>query len=231
MQLKTSIKHLQIDKANNMMLIVVAVATVVTVFSLVSAKALLAQSSYQRKVIGEKTKAVKQLKSSISAANTLKGQYEVFEKADPNIIGGKGGTSPGEGPRDGDNARIVLDALPNQYDFPALTSSIEKIANDDHIPLQSVGGTDVGGQSASSTTSSNKGGGQSQPTPIPFSISTRADYGTVLVLLKDLERSIRPIDITQFTLSGAANSMTASIQTNTYYQLPVSLQVGEKVVK
>lgn len=224
---KTSIKHVQIDKARNNMLIVVAIASIVTAFSLLSAKALLSQSSYQHKVLKEKNKAIKQLKTNINAADTLKSQYDVFEAQDPNIIGGQGGTNPGNGPNDGDNARIVLDALPSQYDFPALTSSIEKIVTQENISVQGIGGTD---DSAAVGTGASDSGGQSQAAPITFSLSALTDYNHSLSLIKDFERSIRPFDITNLTLSGSSKDINVTIQANTYYQPGISLQIGEKEV-
>jgi hypothetical protein len=115
MKMPISVKHVQINKANNMINIVIAAASIVVAFSLFSAKALVGQSSYQHRVIAEKNKASAQLKANVTAANNLKTQYDVFEQANPNIIGGQGGSNPGEGPTDGDNSRIVLDALPSQW--------------------------------------------------------------------------------------------------------------------
>jgi hypothetical protein len=254
---KTSIKHVQIDKARNTMLIVVGVASFITAFSLLSAKTLLGQSSYQHKVLKEKNKAVKQLKDDIGAANALKNQYDVFEKANPNIIGGVGGesiaaaigagssgdqntvTNNGQpivlGPQDGDNAKVVLDALPSQYDFPALTSSLEKIVTNDHVGVQGISGTDAGSDSAQPPTGATGAapapGPQSQASPIPFSVSAQTDYNTGLNLIKDFERSIRPFDITSLTINGSANTMNLSIQANTYYQPSVGLQITEKEIK
>jgi len=225
-KIKTSIKHLQIINANNMMFTVVAVASLVIVFSLLGAKALLSQSNFQHKILKEKNKAVQQLKSNIDAANTLKTQYDVFENENPNIIGGQGGINvSSNGPSDGDNARIVLDALPSQYDFPALTSSLEKIIDNDHLGVQSIGGTDAG-QSSSTSTSS-----QSQPQPMAFSLSVLTDYNSSQTLIKDLERSIRPIDVTSLTIQGSSASLTVNVQANTYYQQAISLQIGHKVLK
>jgi hypothetical protein len=175
MKVPISVKHVEINKANNLINIVVGVATIVIVFSLMSAKALVSQSSYQHKAISEKNKAAKQLKANVSAANTLKNQYDVFESANPNIIGGQGGDNTGDGPSDGDNARIVLDALPSQYDFPALTSSLEKIVTGVNVSIEGISGTDAGdaGSSSSSTSSTSSGGSssKSQATPVAFSVN------------------------------------------------------------
>jgi hypothetical protein len=247
MQLKASVKHLQIDRANNAMFYMVAAAAVITVFSLVSAKSLLSQSSYQHKVLKARNEAIKKLKSNLEAANSLKQHYEVFESQTPNIIGGRGGldiasaiakgvnggsVSVNGQPvalsgQDGDNAKIVLDALPSVYDFPALISSIEKIAVIDNVPLQSVTGSD---DSATQTTAESSAV-SSQPTTISFALTTKLDYNVAKTLTGDLERSIRPVDITTFALDGSGNSLNVSIQANTYYQAPISLQIRQKEIQ
>jgi hypothetical protein len=228
MKLPISVKHMQIDKANNMINIVVAASSLIITFSFMSTKALMSQSSYQHKAIAQKNKAAAELKANVSAANTLKTQYDVFEQANPNIIGGQGGNNPGDGPTDGDNARIVLDALPSQYDFPALTSSLEKIVTSINVTPEGITGSDSGDAVNSA---SGSGSGTSQPTPIAFSVSVTSAYIDSLSLIKDFERSIRPFDITSLTLSGNATKMDVSLQANTYYQPGVSLQIGEKGLK
>jgi hypothetical protein len=250
MKVKASVKHLQIDKDNNLMFIIVAVASIMVVFSLVSAKTLLGVSSYQHKALKAKEGAVKKLQANVKAADALKQQYDTFESQNPNILGGVGGldvakaiSEQGEqsgvikvngqtlnlSGQDGDNAKIVLDALPSSYDFPALISSIEKVANQDHIPLQGVGGNDQGTTTTAPTTgiaASSKAEAQ----PIPFSVNLQSDFHTVQTLFNDLERSIRPIDVTEISLSGSGSNMNVSVQANTYYQTPVSLQITEKEI-
>jgi hypothetical protein len=248
MKVLASIKHLQIHKANNMMFIAVGIATVVSVFSLISSKALLGESSYQHKVLKQRHQAADQLKKNIESAKALKQQYDAFEDQNPNIIGGRGGVdlaialSEGQDQngavtvkgqvvkltgQDGDNAKIVLDALPSRYDFPALISSIEKIANLDNAPLQSVTGTD---ESISSAQDSASTAVPSAQQPMPFSITTQTDYNTTQTLVKDLERSIRPMDISRFSLHGNGTSMSATIESSTYFQQPIQLRIIEKEV-
>jgi hypothetical protein len=261
MQIKTSVKHMQISKANNLMFIVVAAASVLVVFSLASTKTLMSVSSYQHRALKAKKLAADKLQKNVKEAEALKKQYDTFEDQNPNIIGGVGGLDVAEAiakqgeqagtlqvngktisltGQDGDNAKIVLDALPSSYDFPALISSIEKIANLDHLPLQGVGGTDQSDAAAnpaaptsSSSTSSRAvaSAASSQSIPIPFSIGAQTDYSTIQALVKDLERSIRPVDITTFALNGNGGQMNVSMQASTSYQLPISLNITEKKVQ
>src|SRR5574338_279847 len=112
--LHISTKRILIDKANSTIVLAVGIAAFLTVFSMVSSKALLSRRAYQSKVIELQEKARDQLNAN----------YQAFVDRPENIIQG---SSTGKGERDGDNAKIVLDALPSVYDFPGLTSSLEKI--------------------------------------------------------------------------------------------------------
>src|SRR5689334_22008086 len=119
-----STKRIQVSKATATIVGTIAAAAFIAVFSLIASQALLSQRAYQSRVIAGKEKAKKQLEDNIKAVNVLSTQYKAFIGTSQNIIGGN---PSGSGERDGDNARIVLDALPSKYDFPALAASLEKI--------------------------------------------------------------------------------------------------------
>ncbi|HVC36680.1 MAG TPA: hypothetical protein VNE40_04560 [Candidatus Dormibacteraeota bacterium] len=217
-------KRLAIDKANTQMVIVLAVASFLTVFSLVAGRALLSQSTYQSRVIAAKQKAVNQLKINVNTVGQLVNSYDSFVSTPSNIIGG---STNGTGSNDGDNAKIVLDALPSQYDFPALTSSLEKILTDHNFKIDSISGTDDELAQQNNQTSSNP-----QPIPIPFNFSiSQANYSSVQDLISLLQRSIRPIQIDTLTLSGGQNSMQLSVSAHTYYQPEKDLKIKTQVIK
>jgi hypothetical protein len=218
-----STKRLQIDKANARIVVIIALASVLTTFSLVASKALLDQRAYQARVITEKKKAADQLKQNLEAVDRLKNSYTQFIGAQENIIGGN---SVGLGAQDGDNGKIILDALPSKYDFPALTSSVEKILADVNISFDGIGGTD------DEITQLNQSGGPTpQPIEIPFSLSVRSDPITLAKLVTSLELSIRPMHITSMSLVG--NDMDAVLDLNikTYYQPATSLDITTKDVR
>ena len=226
MAVKTSIRHIQISKTQSNVLIAVGVAAVITIFCLISAKSLLSQAAYQRRVLHARRDAVKQLQSNIKAADQLVTQYKVFVNGDPkNIIGGKSSSDPNTSPPDGDNARIVLDALPSSYDFPALITSMAKIFQGQGITSANVGGSD---QSASIDTTPSS---SPKPVPVALTVAGTADYAVVQRLIGDYERSIRPFDITTLSLQGSAGAMNFSANLNTYYQPAKSLNIGSKEVK
>ena len=226
MKLPKTGKHLQIDKDNSRAFAMVAIAAVIVVFCAISARALLNQGSYQRRVVNAKNDTVEQLKKNIEAANSLAKQYEVFEAANPNSIGGNSQVPENAPPPDGKNSRITLDALPTSYDFPALISSISKLLGIHGISGASVGGTDQG-SGASAQPAANP-----QPQTIAdIPVTGTSSYGEVQALIRDFERSIRPYDVTSLQINGNDGQMTVNMNINTYYQPATTLELENKEVK
>lgn len=216
-------KRSLIDKANTTTLIAAGVAAFVVVFSLVACKALLSQAAYQNRVIGEKKKTLKQLDANLAARDDLVKSYDAFVNTSQNIIGGN---PAGSTDRDGDNAKIVLDALPSKYDFPALTASLEKLALSQGLSIESITGTDDEVAQQSQSSSPN-------PTtvPIQFQVVVKGGYPQVQGLIDSFDRSIRPIQIQKLSISGSNGSVTANIDAQTFYQPEKKLELTEKVVR
>ena len=207
------------------MIIMMAVASFLTIFSLVLAKAYIAQGRYQLRVINEREKAAKQLKENVQSAGELHQKYKDFDSALENIIGGSSAANA-KGERDGPNSRLVLDALPSKYDFPALATSLEKILVDGGYRIESIVGVDdeiVQSKQASATTP--------EPLEMPFVISAAASYASVQKLVGDFERSIRPFQLTSLELNGNDANMEISVEAKTYYQPEKNLDIKKKVVK
>lgn len=202
----------KLDKSKSRLLLFVGVATVVTIFSLVSAYALLDQANYHRKELNAKRAVIKQLEANIATSETLRTQYEIFNGVNPNFIGGKNSSDPNAAPPDGDNARLVLNALPSTYDFPALISSVSHILSGAGLANPGIAGSDQGATTPDAPIAN--------PTPleIPLSINGVTSYNGAQSLLKDLERSIRPFDVTSLQLGGSADSVSLSIGMTTYFQ-------------
>ncbi|HSX36511.1 MAG TPA: hypothetical protein VLG13_00080 [Patescibacteria group bacterium] len=219
-----SSKHLAINKANTQMVVAVAIASFITIFCLVATSALLSQKNYQGRVIAAKEKANTQLKANIKALGSLVASYKAFTGTSTNVLGGN---VQGTGDNDGDNAKIVLDALPSKYDFPGLTSSLEKLFKDRNLSVTSITGTDDEVAQSGDTSSDSP-----QPVTIPFGFTlTSANYAQVQDVISTLEHSIRPIQIDTMTLSGGANNMQLTVTAHTYYQPSVALKVKTTVIK
>lgn len=216
MAIHSSGKYIQLSRAQQEMLAIIAIAVVVCVFSLVGFKTMLAKGNYQRKVINEKHKIIKQLEANYTAAKSLQTQYDTFAALDPNIIGGK---STGSGNQDGSNPQIVLDALPSKYDAPALASSVEKILNGDSATIRSINVKD--------DPANNSDIAVPQPAPhaLGFSFEASTSFSSAQQIFKDFERSIRPFDVTKLEVTGSDNALIINVNMNTYYQPARSLDL------
>lgn len=218
-----SVKRALIDKSNTRMVIIVSVATFAVIFSLIAAKTLWGQAKYLGNVISTKTDSKNKLQADIKVANTLHASYSAFVGTTTNIIGG---SSTGSGKQDGDNAKIILDALPTKYDFPALTTNLEALVQDQQVELTSISGVDDEIAQATNISSSDP-----QPVEIPFSLTVTSDYGKTQALIGALEHSIRPIAIRTLDISGGKDRISTTISAVTYYQPAKSLNTRTQVVK
>lgn len=218
-----SVKHVQISKSQTTIVLVTAIAAFLLVFSIVAGKALVDQIMYNNRVIGAKKTAVNQLRKNTQEAEQLVTSYKAFVSTSKNVLGGN---PQGTGQRDGDNAKIVLNALPSVYDFPALTTSLEKLLLSQNMQIASITGSDDEvAQSAQ----------QSSPNPavveIPFELSATGSYAAVQSTVDVFGKSIRPFKLQTMQLSGGQASMTITMTGLTYYQPEKNFNMTKKVVK
>ncbi len=211
-----SAKRVQIDKANFTILIVMSVACFLTIFSLIASRALLQQRSYQAGVIEKKEIAREQLKQNIVARDQLVDQYKIFVGNQQNLIGGN---SAGTGEKDGDNAKLVLDALPSKYDFPAVATSIEKLLAESVMAVRSISGTD------DEITQTTAAGDSSVSVEIPFEVTAEGSIDQFQAFVSLLERSIRPVEVRKITLSAQNDKLSTSVSAVTYFQPEKTLSI------
>lgn len=209
----TSKKHVQIEKTNALMLAIIGVAAAVLSFTLVSSISFGRRLNYQSRVINARVDAEKQLKSNMEAIEKLISSYENFDSASESVIG----TADR-------NSKIVLDALPSKYDFPALAASMEKIVKvTGGIQSVSVVGSDL--EATAEQNSINP-----VPIEIPISISGNASYESIQKLLDNLQKSIRPFNINKISMSGKQDSMSFNITMTTYYMPEKNLEIPLKEI-
>lgn len=216
-------KRTLISKASSRMVIATSVAAFVVVFALVAGKSLVSQLSYQNRVISAKKEALTQLQEDLAALGTLKSSYQQFVTENPNVLAGN---LDGTGELDGDNAKIVLDSLPSKYDFPALTTSLEKLITSQGLQITGIAGTDEEVIQQDKQTST-------EPAPIamPFQVQVNGSYTSIQNLVGVFQRSVRPFQIQTMELSGDESSMVVSINAQTFYQPEKSLNIKSEVVK
>lgn len=216
-------KRMLVDKASQQVLITAGIAAFVVIFCLVASYSLFGQMMFQNRVASAKKNTLNQLKSNITAVSSLKESYDNFTSASPNVIGGvPGGTTQ----QDGDNGKIILDALPSKYDFPALATSLEKLMSSQGVQINSISGTDDEvAQSAVSSSSTP------QPVPMPFEFTATGSYDSIKNLSSALEASIRPIQVQSMTVTSTNDGLTLTVKGQSYYQPEKIFAVGTQVIK
>jgi len=223
-----STKRNLIDKSNQRMVLSIALAAFFLTFAVVASRALLEQRSYQQRIIDKKEEAVSQLESNLATVDDLKVSYQAFNETPENIIGGN---PLGSGDKDGDNAKIILDALPSSYDYPALVASIEKLMEDQGFVLEDISGEDQEAQQNQEATDA------SQPVEMPFEMTAAlGEYPNVKKFFQALQRSIRPIDVKTIELAGAqkgqsSSNINVSIEAKSYYNPARKVELKKEVVK
>jgi Tfp pilus assembly protein PilO len=210
----TSQKRVLIEKANRTMFAVLAGASALLVFSLITSNGLLGVARHRSEVISEKNKAADQLKENDKAVGELIASFKSFEETPESVLG-----------TNEKNSKIVLDALPPKYDFPALASSLEKILTDGGYTIDSITGID------NSLNESDENSSDPQPIEMPFTITVSGTFDQIKNLPADLERSIRPIHVTSFDLSGKVGDAKLVIEAKTYYKPGKNLDVKLVEVK
>lgn len=224
MKLAISSKRVQIDKSNTTVVAVAAVAAALTIFSLVASKSLLDQRSFQSRVIDKKSVALKQLEENVAETTSLVASYQGFVSNQENTLGGN---RDGEGPRDGDNAKIVLDALPSKYDFPALVTSIEKmLMSANNVIVTSIGGTDE-----ELAQSENQETIDPESIPVSFSFEVQGNYDSVQEVVRNLQKSIRPISVNSVGLSGSNDALVLEVNATTFYKPEKIIDIKTETVR
>jgi Tfp pilus assembly protein PilO len=219
-----STKRTMIDKTNSRIVAYAAVAAFMVVFALVASKTLISEASYQNKVINAKRTAVNQLKTDIQQTSNLSSAYQAFVNTPQNVLGGNPNSNTG--PQDGDNAKVVLDALPSQYDWPALLTSLDFFLKSKNVQIQSVGGTD---EEVAQT--ANQSSGDPKTVSMPFQISVNGNYRQIQALINEFNVSIRPFQIETMQLSGDQANMTLTLSAQTFYQPSKKFTVSTETIQ
>lgn len=224
-------KRAIIDKTNTKIVITISITVFVVIFSAFAVRALFGQASYQQKVIDGKKDALKVAKDNKQNAQNLEKTYVAFAGESINVLGGN---PTGTGPIDGSNPKIVLDSLPSVYDYPALSSSIEKLLLDNGYGVESIGGAEDAALAVSPVDTVTGGASQvsqTGPTNMPYPITVLSTAEGTKRLLEILERSIRPFYVENISFSGSGTALSANITMKTFYQPSTGVTVTTQAVK
>lgn len=214
-----SSKRQQVDKDKTMAMVAIGVASVVLVAGIIVSKAFWGQATYLNNVAGIKEEAVSQLEENKQSLSSLAESYESFVTSNPNLIGGG---VDGTEPNDGDNAKLVLDALPSAYDFPALVSSVENILSPYRI--NSISGIDDSVTQAGAEATD-------QPVEMPITVEFTSTYSGLISAVDSFKNSIRPFKINKIELQGTNSQLKTTLTLVSYYQPETGMKIERKVIQ
>lgn len=224
---KLSIKHGIITKDNKKILIATGTAAFVVTFSLVASSILYQQMSYQNRVIKAGKAQLLIANDSLSNVESLTKEYNNFDSQTQNMLNGN---PEGIGDLDGKNSKLILEALPATYNFPALTSSVEKIvelaAGLEFVSM--TGLDDAVAQKANATSTI--------PTPleIPFEVEVKGSYASSRAFIDALQKSIRPFQVTTITITADQSGggiVTTKVVGKSFFQPGKNLNLIKETVQ
>lgn len=212
-------KRQQIKNANKTAFIWIAVASTAVVFCLVTAQFLVRQAIANQKVINEQSHTQTVLAGNLKTYDQLKQSVEKL-MADPNLQKVKANPS--------DSAyKVVLDALPVTPDGTVLGSSLMQVI----LPKSGVSISSLtAGIEADPNADPAAAASADASTSIRFSFTADSNYGQTLAMLKDLERSIRPINVTELTLQGSDTTLNVQVSGESFYAPQQTVSLGKKAV-
>jgi hypothetical protein len=225
-------KRQQIANANRMMFLWVAGVSAVVGVMVVASIFLVQKAMFNEKVLSEKSKTATTLVNNNKSVSELQNQVRVLNTNEDlkNVM------VPGEV----QPIQVVLDALPADANSSAFGASLQKnFLTADGIQLDSltvnpVYGIEVQDGSGSQTVTSVAPDGTEQGNKITFSFAVRTSGsnadGLKNLLLK-MERSIRPIVLTNVTVEAQVDQLVLRADGHTYYEPARSIDLKDKVIK
>lgn len=224
-------KRQQIAKANRMMFLWIAGVSVVVGIAAVASLFLVQKALFNEKVLAEKSKTASTLQKNNQVVEELQNQIRVLN-TDDNLKGNmvEGETQP---------VQVVLDALPAGANSSAFGASLQqRFLQADGIrleslsvePVQDIEVADYGDNVQTGVVNAD---GESQYiVQFSFEVSTEANNAAALKdLLVRLERSIRPITLTNTVIEAQGDRLSLRAEGYTFYQPARTVDLKDKVVK
>lgn len=210
-------KRQQIEGAGKAMFLWVAIAAVALSFCVATGQYLFTKWDYNNKVLGAKYQAAQTLANNLTNAEELKKEIDSLV-ANQDLASVK--TNP-----DDPNTKSILDALPTELDSAALATSLQQvILNRSGVSIEAIS-VPPDAETISEETAS------SDPQEIKFSFVVNGTYDKVQALVKDLERTIRPMKILNMSLTGSDANLRGSFDLVTYFQPAKTVSLKEEVVR
>ncbi len=207
-------KHVKIKNSSKIVYITIMVSAIVIAFSLAILNSLYGQWRFNERLHAEKERVLDKLETNLANAKSLKSSFASLEAA--------GEIIPGQNGRP--NSTVILDALPSRYDYPALATAMDVLAEESGVILDSFDGEDAETQAEVSAV-------EPRPIEIEYTMSVTGSYDQINQFMQNIERSIRPISLSDVALSGKTTELRGAFSMITYYQPTVDLNVITRTFK
>jgi hypothetical protein len=219
-------KRAQIAKANRLMFIWVAIASVIASASVVLTVVIVQRGLHNQRAITELNKTVSTLRSNNENVPKLEDSLRALSSNESLL---KLRTT------ESDNAlQVILDALPADPNPSALGASLQTklfpadltVESMQVTPINATGGGEV---VADETAVANPALGNANPIAFQFVVSGSGSQ--LKTLLERLQLSIRTIQINRVLIESSGDKQTMTVEGEAYYQLASQLQLTNMDVK
>lgn len=219
---KSSNKRSLLQQTSKNMFVWVTFSSIVCSVSIVFSIILIQRILFINKVVDEKNKTVKTLKSNNDAVPALQNEIRALN-SNQDLINAKARASD-------DALQVVLDALPTESNYAALGASFQQVllTNTPGITVLSLGVNQAAVSSSSGAVESKKIPGVYE---MNFSFSVKGSTSALTNFLVYLEKSIRVLDTKTMSISGLGDEQILNITGVAYYQPAKNIKVETKEIK
>ncbi|OYW44638.1 hypothetical protein B7Z28_00090 [Candidatus Saccharibacteria bacterium 32-45-3] len=223
----TGLKRRQlVVKANKKVFLWVAGAALIVTTCLVVSQFFVRQLIYNNKVIDEKTQTNKTIEQNKETIKTVKDKIDAMR--------GNENLSAARADKQNDsNFQVILDALPASEDAATFSNSLaQTILRPANVGITALSAGIVDGQSASVPVASSvvSTGEAISPAEMPFMVTYSGSLESFKEAFLRIEKTIRPIYITNFVLSASDETTTINITGKTFYQPGGEIKLGQKEI-
>lgn len=220
-------KRAQISRANRMMFVWVAGVSVIVGFALVVSVFLVQKLVFNEKVLAEKQATVSTLRHNNEVVTDLENEVRALE-SNQALLSARA--------NDDDSAlQVILDALPSSANSLALGASLQNrlLSEVEGVSIESLQVDPVYGVESSNDSSDidASADGEGAENAISFRFTVTGSDEELQDLLKQLERSIRAIDITSMVIESQGNNQTMQVEARAFYEPAREITLKDKVVK
>lgn len=212
------VKRQLIAKANRTMFLWVVGASIIVGGSVVSSVFMVNKFIFNQQVINAKNETVRVLAENNKVVGELQNNVRLLS-TNSDLAAAKAFDSE-------ETIRVVLDALPDTLNTPALGASIQRVVDIPDVDLDSLSFEDATAADAASGTTAT-----TSAVAIPFSMKLVAkNIDAAGKALNRLEKSIRAINVTSSKLEINSSGVTLTITAEAYYQPPVTLDLPTRTI-